>query len=150
MPVKILTRRRLPLRGTGTRGRRPSGSRRSPGRVQELPAQPLDVAVDGAVADVGVVGVALLHELLARLDVAGMAHERVQHHELRDGERHGRAVPARGVALQVELERAAAEDLVVVPVFGAARAGARLEERDGGAARCTRATSSRIENGLQR
>ena len=97
--------------------------------VQELPAQPLDVAVDRALADVRVLGVALLHELAARLDVAGMAGERLQEQELGDGQRHGGAVPLRGVALQIEDERAAAEDLVVV-LFARRRARRRLEERE--------------------
>src|SRR5262245_48039638 len=75
----------------------------------ELFAQPLDVAVDGAVADVRVVGIALAHQLLARLDVAGMAGERAQDLELGDGERHGGPLPRRLIALQVEAQVADVE-----------------------------------------
>src|SRR6266850_4072745 len=80
----------------------------------ELLADPLDVAVDGALADVVVVRVALARELPARLDVAGMSDQRLEHEELGDGEVDRRAFPADDEALRVELERADALHLVVV------------------------------------
>src|SRR5947209_19056080 len=80
----------------------------------ELLADALDVAVDGALADVVVVRVALVRALAARLEVAGVADQRLQHEELGDGEVDGIAFPADDEALRVELERADALDLLVV------------------------------------
>src|SRR5688500_14880599 len=52
----------------------------------ELPPKPLDVAVDGAVADVSVVRITLARQLLASLHMAGMPDKGMQHHELGHGE----------------------------------------------------------------
>src|SRR6185436_5256671 len=77
----------------------------------ELFAQPLDVGVDGALADVGVLWVALGDELLAGLDAAGVTGERVEDAELRDGERQRVTLPRRLEAVEVEREVACHQNL---------------------------------------
>src|SRR5689334_13263292 len=67
----------------------------------ELASQSLDVAVDRALGDPGVVGVRLLHQLLACLDVARVAREGLQQQELRDRQRQGLPPPAGRVAQAV-------------------------------------------------
>src|SRR5258706_13455872 len=80
----------------------------------ELLTDPLDVAVDGALADVVVVRVALARELAARLDVPGVANQRLQHEEFGDGEVDRCPFPADHEAGRVELERADALGLLAV------------------------------------
>src|SRR5215471_21476049 len=77
----------------------------------ELAPQALDVAVDGALGDVSVVGISLFHELLARLDVSGMARQRLEQQKLGHRERDRLAVPSGEVPQAVELEQAGADDL---------------------------------------
>src|SRR5215467_6703333 len=52
----------------------------------ELLAQPLDVAVDGAVVDIDVLAIGGVHQLVAALDVPGAGGERFQDEELGDRE----------------------------------------------------------------
>src|SRR5579875_1273470 len=48
----------------------------------ELLAQPLDVAVDGAIVDVDVLAIGAIHELIAALHMAGTQGQRLQDEEL--------------------------------------------------------------------
>src|SRR5688572_17134507 len=73
----------------------------------ELLAQPLDVAVDGAVIDVHLVIIRGIHERVPRLDDAGARRERLQDEELGDGERYRALVPVAGMPFRIELELAA-------------------------------------------
>src|SRR5919107_3443393 len=54
--------------------------------LAELAPHALDVAVDGAVVDIDVVLIGDVHQLVARLDDAGPLGERLEDHELGDGE----------------------------------------------------------------
>src|SRR4051794_21811171 len=67
----------------------------------ELLAQPLDVAVDGAVVDIDVLAVGGVHQLVAALDVAGAQRERLQDQELGDGQLDRGALPGAQVARRV-------------------------------------------------
>src|SRR5581483_3943644 len=73
-------------------------------RLLKLPSQPLDVTVDRTLAHIRVVRVALLVNLIPRLHMTGMADERVQHHELGDGQRDRHRLPLHRVTLHVHLE----------------------------------------------
>ncbi len=77
----------------------------------ELLAQPLDVAVDGAVVDVDLIVVGRVHQRVARLDHAGPLGERLQDQELGDRQRDGTIVPMASMALRIELELAALENV---------------------------------------
>src|SRR6516225_156969 len=77
----------------------------------ELLAQPLDVAVDGAIVHVDLVVVGGIHQRVAALDHAGPAGERLQDQELGDRERHWLILPGAGVALRVHAQQAAFEHL---------------------------------------
>src|SRR5258706_15202202 len=96
----------------------------------ELLTDALDVAVDGALADVVVVRVTLVRELAARLDVAGVADQRLQHEELGDGEIDEGALPADDEALHVELQRADALHFVGFARRLGAAGGAAEEHAD--------------------
>src|SRR5215472_12171578 len=50
----------------------------------ELLAQPLDVAVDGAIIDIDVLAIGGVHQLVAALDMAGTRRERLQDQKLGD------------------------------------------------------------------
>ena len=67
----------------------------------ELLAQPLDVAVDGAVVDIDLVVIGRIHQRVAALHDAGALGERLQDQEFRDRQRHRLAVPGAGVAVGV-------------------------------------------------
>src|SRR6187431_2321110 len=62
--------------------------------LAELAPHALDVAVDGEVVDIDVVLIGDVHQLIARLDHAGSLGERLENHELGDGQGHVSAVPA--------------------------------------------------------
>src|SRR5260221_9958290 len=68
----------------------------------ELLAQPLDVAVDGAVVDVDMLAVGGIHQLVAALDVTGPRRQRFEDEELGDGELDVLALPGAEVARRVE------------------------------------------------
>src|SRR5688572_26511587 len=72
-----------------------------------LASQALDVAVDGSVVDIDVVLIGDVHELVARFDHAGPLGERLEDHELGDGQGDVLAVPADAVAGRVHAEPAA-------------------------------------------
>src|SRR5437867_11769692 len=72
----------------------------------EFLADPLHVAVDRSLADVVVVRIALARELPPRLDMAGMADQRLQHHEFGDGQLDLLPFPPNDESLRVELQRA--------------------------------------------
>src|SRR5215831_6994935 len=94
---------------------------REPGvALLELAPQALDVAVDRALGDVSVVGIGLFHELLARLDVPGMAGQRLEQQELGHRQRDRLAVPSGEVPQAVELEQAGADDLLLLAARGIA------------------------------
>ena len=88
------------------------------------------MAVDGALADVIVVRIALARELAARFHVAGMSDQRLKHEELGDGEIDRRPFPADDETLRVELERADALHFVVVARRLGAAGGAAEEHPD--------------------
>src|SRR5215831_893633 len=75
---------------------------------RELPADALDVRGDRAVVHDHA---RLAHQLLAVLDVPGVAGERVHDPELRQRQVHALAAPARLHALQVDHERPALDHL---------------------------------------
>src|SRR5712691_4064463 len=77
----------------------------------ELLAQPLDVAVDGAVVDIDLVVVGGVHQGVAALDHAGAARERLQDEELGDRERDRLVLPRAGVALGIHAQEPALEHL---------------------------------------
>src|SRR5262249_41564086 len=62
----------------------------------ELLAQPLDVAVDGAVVDIDLVVIGRIHQRIAALYDAGTGRKRLQDQEFRDGERHRLVLPGAG------------------------------------------------------
>src|SRR6185312_14223937 len=77
----------------------------------ELLAQPLDVAVDGAVVDIDLVVIGGVHQRVAALDHAGARRQRLENQELGDGECHRLVLPGAGVALRVHAQQAALEYL---------------------------------------
>ena len=76
----------------------------------ELLAQPLDVAVDGAVVHIDLVVIGGVHQGVAALDHAGPGRQRLKDQEFGDGEDDRLVLPGAGVALRVHLELAAFED----------------------------------------
>src|SRR5688500_2624338 len=80
----------------------------------ELATKPLDVAVDGPVVDIDVVLIGDVHQLVARFHHARPLRERLEDHELGDGQRHVLAVPADPVAGRVH-GQPAAEDRKSTP-----------------------------------
>ena len=111
----------------------------------ELLSDPLDVRVDGSIRDIGVVRIALFHELLPGLDVAGSTNQGVEHHELGHRQRNRLIAPAGGVAPQIENQIADGEKLLLASVVARS-----LSSESRRKSTLTRATSSRMENGLQR
>src|ERR1700729_915539 len=77
----------------------------------ELFAQPLDVAVDGAVVDIHLIVVSRIHQSVAALDYARPGRQRLQNKELRDRQGHRRIVPSASMALGIHLQSAALENL---------------------------------------
>src|SRR5215469_14905407 len=67
----------------------------------ELLAQPLDVAVDGAIVDVDVLAVSAVHQLVAAFDVAGPDSERFQDQEFGDREVDVLGLPGALVATRI-------------------------------------------------
>src|SRR4051794_37888445 len=59
----------------------------------ELAADPLDVAVDGAVVNIDVVMISDIEQLVARFDDSGALRERFEDQEFGDGQSHVPAVP---------------------------------------------------------
>src|SRR3990172_1021603 len=70
----------------------------------ELLPEPFHVAIDGALADVGVVRVALLHETTAGLDVARAARERLEQQKLGHRQRQELALPRGLITCEIQLE----------------------------------------------
>ena len=107
---------------------------------------PLDVAVDGAVVDIDVVLIGDVHQLVARFDHAGPLRQRLEDHELGDGQRDVPAVPFHPVPGRVH-GQPAAHDLGLLGRLVLAPAGrARISVRRSTAR--IRASSSRCEKGL--
>src|SRR5215471_8343852 len=77
----------------------------------ELLAQPLDVAVDGAVVNVDLIVIGRVHQRVAALDHAGPARQRLQDQELGDRERDRLVLPGAGVALRIHAQEAALKHL---------------------------------------
>src|SRR5229473_8593232 len=67
----------------------------------ELLAQPLDVAVDGAIVDIDLIVIGSVHQGVAALHHAGARGQRLQDQELGDGERNRLVLPGAGVALGI-------------------------------------------------
>src|SRR5262245_33352267 len=78
-------------------------------RLLELLAQPLDVAVDGAIVDIDLVVVGSVHERVARLYYTRARGERLQDQELGYRQHHGVPVPVASVALGIEPQLAPLE-----------------------------------------
>src|SRR5437773_490224 len=53
--------------------------------------------------------ISILMELLSRFHMTGMSHQRMEHHELGNGEAHRCPLPLHAVTLQVELEISGAQ-----------------------------------------
>jgi hypothetical protein len=77
----------------------------------ELLAQPLDVAVDGAVVDIDLVVIGRIHQRIPALDHARARRQRLQDQELGDGERHRLVLPRAGMAFRVHPQEPAFEHL---------------------------------------
>ena len=75
----------------------------------EFLADPLDVAVDGAVVDIDAVAVGCIHQLVAVLDVARPGGQRAQYQELGDRQGYGTALPGAHVPGTVQHEVAAGD-----------------------------------------
>src|SRR3569832_2041451 len=79
----------------------------------ELLAQPLDVAVDGAVVDINLVVVSSVHQRVAALADARARGERLQNEKFRYRECDRLVLPRASVALRVHAQEAAVERLGV-------------------------------------
>src|ERR1700692_1848835 len=66
-----------------------------------LLAQPLDVAVDGAVVDIDLIVVGRVHQRIAAFHHAGTAGQRLQNQKFGDGERHRLVFPGGGGGARV-------------------------------------------------
>ena len=88
----------------------------------EFLAQPLDVAVDGAVVDIDLVVVGGIHQRVAAFHHAGAGGQRLQDQEFGDGQRDRLVLPGAGVPLRVHAQLAALERLDV----GLLRRGGRV------------------------
>ena len=95
----------------------------------ELLAQPLDVAVDGAVVDIDLVVIGRVHQRVAALDDARALRQRLQDQELGDRQRHRLALPGAGMALRIHHQLAALDHLGRLGGCG----GAVLRRRRGAA-----------------
>src|SRR5689334_6011762 len=67
----------------------------------ELLAQPLDVAVDGAVVDIDLVVIGRVHQRVAALHHARPRRQRLEDQEFRHGQRDRLVLPGAGVALRI-------------------------------------------------
>src|SRR3546814_767411 len=74
--------------------------------VAELLAQPLDVAVDGAVVDIDGLAVGRVHELVAVLNMARPLRQRLQDQELGHGKADAPALPGAEMARRVQRQLA--------------------------------------------
>ena len=98
-------------------------------RHLEFLAQPLDVAVDGAVVDIDLVVIGRVHEIVAALHEARTLGQTLQDQEFRDREADRPAVPGAFMALGIERELAAHQCLLlwlaraIVARVGAAQHG---------------------------
>src|SRR3972149_4309816 len=81
----------------------------------ELLPEPFHVAIDGALADVGVVRVALLHETAAGLDVARAARERLEQQKLGHRQRQELSLPRGLIAREIQLQLSQRELLLPLP-----------------------------------
>ena len=100
------------------------------------------MAVDGALGDVVAVAVGARDEVRPRIDALRRAEERCEQQELRGGQLDLGVAPRAAMPLDVELERAVADDEALRDVGERARA-VRCAARA-----FTRATSSRGLNGF--
>src|SRR5689334_14026235 len=75
----------------------------------ELLAQPLDVAVDGAVVDIDLVVIGRVHQCVAALHDAGPGGQRLQDQKFRHRQRHRLVLPGAGVTLRIHPQQAAIE-----------------------------------------
>ncbi len=75
----------------------------------ELLAQPLDVAVDGAVVDIDLLIISRIHQRITAFHHARPLCQRMQDEELGDGQYHRLALPGAGVAFLIHHELAALE-----------------------------------------
>src|SRR3569623_2129576 len=69
--------------------------------LPELASQPLDMAVDGAIVDIDIFLIGDVHQLVARLHHPWALGERLQDHELGNGERDVAAGPADAVPRRI-------------------------------------------------
>jgi len=78
---------------------------------RELASHPAHVAVDRAVRHDVVIAVGAVHQLVAAVDLAGVAEQGAQDAELRNRQDHLALVPVGPEAIEVETEAAVAADL---------------------------------------
>src|SRR6202035_3458617 len=95
----------------------------------ELLAQPLDVAVDGAVVDVDVLAIGRIHQLVAILDVAGALRQRLKDQELGDGQLDVIALPGAEMPAGIERQQAADDRRLALAVLALARQFAAPQQR---------------------
>src|SRR5216684_7398458 len=67
----------------------------------ELLAQPLDVAVDGAIVDIDLVVIGRVHQGVAAFHDAGAGGQRLQDQKFRHGQRHRLVLPGAGMTLRI-------------------------------------------------
>ena len=75
----------------------------------ELLAQPLDVAVDGAVVDIDLIVIGGVHQRVAALHHARPRRQRLQDQKFRHRQRHRLVLPGAGVPLGIHPQQAAVE-----------------------------------------
>src|SRR6187401_1002245 len=75
----------------------------------ELLAQPLDVAVDGAVVDIDLVVIGRIHQRVAAFHHTGPRRQRLQDQEFGHGERHRLVLPGAGMTFRIHPQKAAVE-----------------------------------------
>src|SRR6202163_1389760 len=77
----------------------------------EFLAQPLDVAVDGAIVDIDLVVIGRVHQGVAAFHDAGARGQRLQDQKFRDRQRHRLVLPSAGVSLRVHAQEPAVQRL---------------------------------------
>src|ERR1700727_3048089 len=77
----------------------------------ELLAQPLDVAVDGAIVNIHLIVISRIHQSIAALDDTRSGRQRLENKKLRDRQGHRGIVPSAGMTLRIHLQPAAFENL---------------------------------------